>query len=513
MVRATYKDIENVLLKAKDKDKKHLLRHIFSDPLNIDLFAYYFFPEAITTSYEPWHMDFFKQMLNPEDYAEADPRGSGKSTNMMIVMAFDIVNKRESYIVYMSQSHSKTIQFIEPLRSEFSLNERLKYVYGDVTPKNSKDESGRDREDCVDINGIRIEAVSFEKNIRGFKYLHTRPTKIILDDIEDDDRVLNPLLRDKDMKKLNGAIIPSLDPVSGKIKMVGTILHHDSILVKKIRLYGGVIRKSILDDGKLLMPNLWSKERLAKKKNSIGSLAFEQEYQNNPIDDTKSIIKREWVKACFDEDLSFSDRLKYNQKFMGVDFAFSDRITADKSAFIGIGQVEACWDVFLCITKKGMSTSEQFDYIEYLHGVEGFTDCALEENSIRSMSAELKKYNFPFSLFWTGSSDVAGKKQVDPDFDGKRHTVSKINMINRLATRFENNFESVRTNEGMTLRIPYKSEVDKVLAHQILDECCTYARQDGKLVEVGVHGDIPIGLAYAFERAEMERFEASGFMG
>jgi len=513
MSKNTYEDIENVLLKAEPDKKIPLLKHIFSKPENIDLFAYYFFPETITTSYNQWHLDMFEKMLNPEDYAEADPRGHGKSSNMMIVMAFLIVNKLDKYIVYISQSHAKTVQFIEPLRHEFRNNERLRQVYGDLNPKTGKDELGRDREDCIDIDDVRIEAVSFEKNLRGFKYGNSRPTLIILDDIEDDERVINPLLRDKDTNKLNRVIIPALDPVKGRIKMIGTILHHDSLLVKKIREYNGVIRRAIGDDGSILMPNLWNKERLMAKKKSMGSLAFEQEYQNNPIDDTKSIIKREWVKSCFDEDLSFQDRVKYNQKFLGVDFAFSDRVTADKSAFVGVGQVELCWDVFVCITKKGMSISEQFDYLEYLQGVEDFTDCALEENSIRSMSTELKSYKFPFTLFWTGSSDTAAKKQLDPDFEGKRHTVSKINMINRLATRFENNYESVRTNEGMTLRIPYKTENDKKIAHQILDECCTYARQDGKLVEVGVHGDIPIALAYGFERAELERFEFGAFMG
>jgi hypothetical protein len=113
------------------------------------------------------------------------------------------------------------------------------------------------------------------------------------------------------------------------------------------------------------------------------------------------------------------------------------------------------------------------------------------------MSKELRNYSFPYTLFWTGATDSAAKQQLDPEFNNKRHTVGKTAMIKRLATQFENK----------RIRIPYKTDRDKVLASQIIDECSTYALQDGKLVEIGVHGDIPIALGYAIERAEMEKFE------
>jgi hypothetical protein len=128
----------------------------------------------------------------------------------------------------------------------------------------------------------------------------------------------------------------------------------------------------------------------------------------------------------------------------------------------------------------------------------GYTDNALEENSIRSMSTELQKYSFPRTLFWTAGSDPAKKKEQNKnEFAEQRHTVGKLAMINRLATQFENS----------RIHIPYKTERDKEIAHMIMDELTTYARADGKLVETGVHGDIPIGLGYALERAEMDRFE------
>ena len=167
---------------------------------------------------------------------------------------------------------------------------------------------------------------------------------------------------------------------------------------------------------------------------------------------------------------------------------------------MGIGVANDEYTLICCLTRKGMSITEQFDYIEYLSGIYGYDDNALEENSIRSMSKELINYNFKSTLYWTGASDKAHTKKRDVDFAQKRYTVGKTAMINRLATQFENK----------RIRIPYKTDKDKEVANRIMDECCTYALNDGKLVEVGVHGDIPIALGYAIERAESDRFEYVG---
>ena len=59
----------------------------------------------------------------------------------------------------------------------------------------------------------------------------------------------------------------------------------------------------------------------------------------------------------------------------------------------------------------------------------------------------------------------------------------------RLGTAFENK----------RFIIPYNTEADKLTFDRILAECTSYALSDGKLVEAGVHPDIPIGLGYALE--------------
>lgn len=502
----TVEDVKRLLSSGKNRGQLiKYIYHLFEYPANFETFCRVVLPDAFTKPFGDFHKEIITRFLSNETSVVAAPRGHGKST--LIGLGYVLwltIYKKEQYIIYTSQNHAKSIDFLEPIKHELQNNKMIAFIYGSYKIKTIKDEEdlgGRDREDCFDYRGIRIQALSFEKNIRGLKFGSKRPTLIILDDIEDDQRVLNPELRRKDSDKLNKQIVPSVDADHGKIKMIGTILHHDSLLSKQLRIHDGKIYKAIREDGTPLFPALYSLEKLQERKRVMGSSSFESEYMNNPVDDTASIIKRDWVRAAFDHNLSFFEPIRpYDMKYQGVDFAFSDRLTADKSAYVGIGVIQGKYEIFQCILKKGLSITQQFDYINMIQQTVEYNDNALEENSIRSMSKELLNYDFPFTLFWTGAADSAKKapsKSIDPEFEGKRHTIGKLAMINRLATQFENG----------RIVIPYKTEKDKEIAHQIMDECTTYSRQDGKLVETGVHGDIPIALAYAIERAELDQFE------
>ena len=500
----TVQDCE--LIMRSGKTKRFIMKslyNLFEYPKNFETFCRFCLPTAFTKRFADFHYDIFDTFNSDGSSIVAAPRGHGKSTLVGLgLVIWLLIYKKEKYIVYTSQNHEKSVQFLEPIKHEIQNNKMLNFIYGNYKVHAVRDEElgGRDREDCFDYRGIRVQALSFEKNIRGLKFGSARPSLVLLDDIDDDTRVLNPDLRKKDIDKLNKQIIPAVDPENGKIKMIGTILHHDSLLANQLRVHNGKIYRAIKEDGTPLFGALYNLKKLQERKRIMGSAAFESEYMNNPIDDSASIIKRDWVQDCFDEDLSFFDPLKgYSQKVQGVDFAFSDRVTADKSAFVGVGvRLDGEYDLFQCILKKGLSITQQFDYIEMISATVGYEDNALEENSIRSMSTELQKYSFPRTLFWTAASDPAKKKETPKgEFEEQRHTVGKAPMINRLATQFENR----------RIHIPYKTERDKEIAHMIMDELTTFARVNGKLVETGVHSDIAIALGYALERLEMDKFE------
>jgi hypothetical protein len=493
-MKITKKQVALLIQRCEDDNTlRQLLQYIFSFKENITTFSEVFFPETVTNKIPSFHKEIYELLFNDGNDALAAPRGHAKSSiTGIIFLIFCIVNKLEKYIVYVSQNHSKTVQFLDPIRTEFKNNKLLRFVYGDLTPKAARDDEGKDREDCFDVGGCRVEAVSFEKNLRGFKWKNTRPTLIIGDDIEDDQRVLNPELRVKDSNKLNKVIIPSLD-INGRFKMIGTLLHHDSLLQSKIKLYKGKIFKACDENiNNILWPDRFTKDILLKIKHDIGSVPFQQEYLNNPIDDTSSLIKREWIQQCFRADISKRELLdkEYNMKTLGVDFAFSDRVTADNSAFVGLGENDGFYYILNCEVKHGLSVNEQMRIIrDELHPQYEYDQIGLEENSIKSISKDISHWNLPIKLFWTAGSDPAKRKKPDYDWSEKRHTVGKINLIMRLGTAFENK----------KFIIPYKTEEDRRIGDRILAECTSFALSDGKLVEASIHPDIPIALGYALE--------------
>jgi len=506
-VKITQEELDQLItgLSAKPDMLRSAIRFVFADRENIAIYSKFFFPHIIRGKVPDFHLEWYKQYFSDTDEVLAAPRGFAKSTIFGIIgLSHDIVYENEEYIIYTSKNHASTVKFLEPIKTEFRSNKLLRWVYGDLTPKNTKDEhSGKDREDIFDVNNIRIEAVSFEKNPRGFRYGNKRPTKIILDDVEDDERVLNPDLRLKDSNKLNRAIIPAKDIIKGKIKIIGTILHINSLLNKKIAEWHGKVYRALNDNNESLWEDRFTYALLMKEKERIGSIAFQQEYMNDPSDNETSIIKREWILACRRSDLSYSDLLadEFNKKVMGADFAFSDRVTADKSAYVGLGCKDDYRYLILCDTKKGLSINEQMNYLRFnIQPKFDFDKLGLEENSIKSISKDIAQYELPIVLFWLGSKDPSAKPKVGEYTSIKKSvTVGKINLINRMASDFEN----------AKLVIPYKTEEDKAIYQQLEAELITFALQDGKLVEGGVHSDIGIALAYALE---LSREQDSGML-
>lgn len=492
MTRVSIRQVSKAMKELhNDPEKlKALLRHWFSFECNIDTFSKFLFPEYILGEVPEFHEEFYEIFLRDGNDALGAPRGHAKSTLAgLVCISWEVVYKKEKYIVYISQNHAKTVQFIEPLRHEFKNNPRLRWLYGDLSLSKSKDEDGRDREDCIDVSETRIEAVSFEKNLRGFKYKNMRPTKIYLDDVDSDERVTNPVLREKDRNKLKKIIIPSLD-INGKIKMVGTIIHHDSLLRDRLKKYNGKVYRAIGEDGSLLWGERFTQEKLDKIKEDIGTAAFESEYQNNPIDNATSIIKSEDVKQCFREDLSFDD-CEFDELYLGVDFAFSDRVAADFSAFGDIGvkyNPNGTVKNFIFLNGewcKGLRLSKHWKKIEAKHESNRHDMLLLEENSIKGSLDSVEDLRVPFRMFWMGSRDA----QTEHSKANKSKTISKVNAVNRLGVSFEHK----------KWIIPYKTERDKQVANRLLSELTSWGLVDGKLEEFGIHPDMPICLILANE--------------
>jgi predicted phage terminase large subunit-like protein len=132
------------------------------------------------------------------------------------------------------------------------------------------------------------------------------------DDIENDENVQSLDQRKKTMNWLLRAVRGGLEPEGSKMFVIGTILHYDSALSqltdpKKNLKWDKRKYRAIQPDGSVLWPSRWNKEKLESEKEIMGSIAFNQEFQNEPIDPETQIFREEWIKYYDPSTIDISD--------------------------------------------------------------------------------------------------------------------------------------------------------------------------------------------------------------
>lgn len=287
--------------------------------------------------------------------AVSAPRGHAKSTACTLTyLLAAMVFRERSYALLISDTVSQASQFLNDIKQELLGNEKLASLFGIK-------EFTKDTEDdvivlCEDGHQFRITARGSEQKLRGLKWNNKRPDLIVCDDLENDEIVMNPDRRTKFKRWFYGALIPCKS-VNGIIRIVGTILHEDSLLNNLMpKEYDRWTRNSPLktwsekpsswvafkyrahsDDFKhILWPNKYSKEWFIEKRNDYFERGlpdvYSQEFLNEPIDDSIAFFK----KADFHHQTK-EDQSRGLHYYITGDLAISEKETADYTVFIVAG--------------------------------------------------------------------------------------------------------------------------------------------------------------------------------
>ena len=288
--------------------------------------------------------------------AIAAPRRHAKSTAITLAYVLACVLFRDKqYVLIVSDTITQATQFLGDIKKELADNERIRSLFNiQGFEKDTED-------DCIvrmtDGHEFRIAAKGSEQKMRGLKWDHKRPDLIVGDDLENDEIVLNAERRQKFKRWFYGALVPSLSQ-NGVIRIVGTILHEDSLLnnlmpsewdrntiVDPLKVYSTKQRSSwkaikyrahTEDFKHLLWPENYNKEWfIAQRQDFIDrGLAdvYSQEYLNEPIDETVAYFK----KADF-ISLSSNDKDRRLHYYISADLAISEKETADYSVFVVAG--------------------------------------------------------------------------------------------------------------------------------------------------------------------------------
>ena len=219
------------------------------------------------------------------------------------------------------------------MKTELENNELLGSVYGCLVPNLNVLGKKWTNFHFETTNGVNVVARGAGKG-RGVNIKNQRPTKIIADDIEEDEQVSSADRRLKLHNWLYNVIFNSLDKERGRIKMIGTVLHLQSEIKLFYNTHGGIFKKAI-ENGKSIWPDYWSLEALEKQKKKVGSRAFAQEFMNNPADKDLANFDELWIVDNYYTTLPETKNYIY-YNVLTIDPQAGEKNTADEYAITNL---------------------------------------------------------------------------------------------------------------------------------------------------------------------------------
>ena len=278
------------------EEQREWAKQSLKDKENLHIFGKFFFPHIIKGDYEvpQCHKDLIAAIAERTDGAIIFPRGFAKSTWIKIDTIHDIVYGLEPVILYISNTLRDSQFHFESMKTELENNDLLKSAYGDLVPPESDVGRKWTNTHFETLNRCNIVARGAGKG-RGVNIKNQRPTKIICDDVEDDEQVKSLDRRLKLHEWLYGVIFPSKDAEKGYVKMVGTVISPNCQILKFYKQHGGIFKKGI-EGGESIWQEMFPMDSLMELKKQLGTRIFSQEILNNPINEETSRIKKEWIK-------------------------------------------------------------------------------------------------------------------------------------------------------------------------------------------------------------------------
>lgn len=265
------------------------------------------------------HLELWDIMCkNDPRVAAAAPRGHAKST--AVTHSFTLANvcfRKAKHVLIVSDTEGQAADFLRDIKSELGENELLRQTFG-------IERMVRDRETevvCRFVDGeeFRIIAKGSEQKLRGTKWRNRRPDLIIGDDLENDEIVMNEERRDKFRRWFYNALLPC-GSKDVRVRIVGTILHLDSLLERLMPKIGGTetvttplrqygrgqndsawnsVRYRAHDEEfkQILWPEQHPKEKLQSIRQSYIDQGFpegySQEYLNYPLDEGSAYFRKQ----------------------------------------------------------------------------------------------------------------------------------------------------------------------------------------------------------------------------
>lgn len=286
-------------------------------------------------------------------------------------------------------------------------------------------------------NGSSIEVVGFGSPIRG-AHFHL----VILDDLIGDTQRFSFSFMDRFLKR---AIIPMVKP-GCKLFFVGTPQHELDPLMQAFNsgIYHAVQYKAVIDwdTCEVLWPERWPWDLLMQRREEMGSTAFAQEYQCEPVDDTSSMFPWDILEKCFAQQMQL--RRAAPEKplwpvYAGVDVARSGKVGADFFVII-VAEVDdgGNRNLLEIVREKGLGLTAQIKRLRDVYTRQGFQVAMIEKSGLDSLSEIASEYtDMPIKSHTTGREKKAfdeGVPSLVVMFENEKYRIPRQRESDRITT-------------------------------------------------------------------------------
>ncbi|TXH10399.1 MAG: hypothetical protein E6R03_15495 [Hyphomicrobiaceae bacterium] len=302
------------------------------------------------------------------------PRGVSKTTLTNAANIRDICYQLTQFLVYLSETQTHSEMQLDNVKRQLESNALILSVFGVKEPARS--DSKKWTQDFIETqDGIVVACRGRGGQVRGLNHNGIRPSKIVIDDVEDKESVKTAEQRNKAMSWLKADVEPALPQIEGKtsgfIVMLGTILDGEALLMKLQKDPEWIVVKfgAMDPDGDPLWPSYMTREKYARTKASfirMGKLAdFNREYDSS--------LRTEGENTKFPAT-SVRYEIQSRSDYVGValvmDPAIGQKKDSDFCSFAVVGMnAKGRVHVFDCYMKQGMTPTEQVDKFFELVGL------------------------------------------------------------------------------------------------------------------------------------------------
>ncbi len=280
--------------KLSKADRIERARHDF------EFFCKYYLADYFSAESADFHRELVEMVTVHDRGVAAAPREHAKSTHVSFAFPLhQILFGLRHFLIIIRESDQVASANVDDIRRELESNERIREDFGDVCGARKWAES-----EFITSTGVKVVGRGRGQSMRGMRYKQFRPDLVIADDIEDDEQAESRDRRDKLERWLKRVVLNLIGP-DGKFFMIGTILHHDSVLVRLLAqtdvFFTRIWRAET--DGKPLWPARWPISRLEAKKKEIGVRNYATEFMNNPANEEDQIFSPNWWRYFKDDDV------------------------------------------------------------------------------------------------------------------------------------------------------------------------------------------------------------------